>query len=124
MLVCTKIEKVDSLFQYVGVNLRVTFDGVAVTFPSGYGITQETKEKEDQIIFNSFNSVIAQFDPSKKVLRMLKEAMPFDELRQDIKDNIRLAIQQMQNEKIVLTKEMLESSEFPCDKFAKEFTSK
>lgn len=133
MVVCAKIEKIDHLFQYVGVNLRVTFEGVAVSFPSGYGLTFDDERKsersEDQIIFNSFNSVIGQFDTSKRILKLLKEPMPFLELRDEFKQSIRVAVQQMQKEKVssasvALTKEMIQSSEFPCTKFTQEFTSK
>jgi len=125
-LVCTKIEKVDYLFNYIGVNVCVTYDGIVVSFPSGYGVTQtDGKATEDEtVVFNSFNSVVAQYDGTKKVLRLLKDPMPFSELRDEIRQSIRQAVQRKQLTSQPLTKEMFESSAFPVDKFMGAFVSK
>lgn len=122
-VVCTKIEKIDYLLNYMGVNLRVTSNGVVVSFPSGYGVTIEQKnhdnEFEEQVIFNSFNSVVAQYDANKRVLKVLKTPMLFAELKNEIKKSIRQTVQKMNQEKgssansgnfVPLTKEMIETS--------------
>lgn len=114
LLVCLKIDKIDSLFNYVGVNLRVTFEGIVVSFPSGYGVTESD---ETQLVFNSFNSVIGEFEKTKRVLLVFKEPMPFSELRTDVQQQIKHAVQELNKDKIPLTKEMIESSAFPLAKF-------
>ena len=123
IVVCTIIENLDYIFNYVGVNLRVTFDGIVVSFPSGYCMTEEKDRLDTEVIvFNSFNSVIGQYEPRKKMLRLLKDPMPFIELRDEIKQRIKHAIHKINQAKVPLTKEMIESSQFPTDKFTNVFT--
>lgn len=130
IVVCTEIDNLEYVFNYVGVNLRVTFDGIVVSFPSGYGstataagIAEDTKDLPDEsIVFNSFNSVIGQYEPRKKMLRLLKDPLPFIELRDEIKQKIKHAIHKINKAKVPLTKEMIESCAFPVDKFENVFS--
>jgi hypothetical protein len=126
MLLCSDIENIYHILNYVGVNLRVTFEGVVVSFPSGYGITgtaeQKTEDDSDRLVFNSWNSVIGQFDRKKKILRIVKTPIPFLELRDELKQAIKKSVQAVQSSAVPLTREMIESSTFPNDKFNGVFT--
>lgn len=95
-LVCQKIDNPDLLFELVDVVIRMTSNGIEVTFPAGYGLA---KLNSDEYVYNLCHTVIGEWTQEEpQVLRMYKKPILFADLREELKTAVRIANDQKEND--------------------------